>query len=113
MKYSKILVGRLFVKCFLFSGALFQACGGSNDGVEYLGAMRNKAHLSSFFPINDSTMAMYNSRLPNEQVFESTFPAQPRFFIANDSEEIEKQDLGRSQREAENIILVKFRLKDF
>ncbi|MCH7402027.1 6-bladed beta-propeller [Belliella kenyensis] len=66
---------------------------------EYLGAMRNKARLSSFFPISDSAMVMYNSRLPNEYVFESTFPIQPRFFIANDAEEIEKQDLETTYRE--------------
>ncbi|MFD2034747.1 6-bladed beta-propeller [Belliella marina] len=66
---------------------------------EYLGAMRNKAHLSSFFPISDSTMAMYNSRMPNGHVFESTFPIQPRFFITNEKEEIEKQDLECDYRE--------------
>ncbi|MCH7411815.1 6-bladed beta-propeller, partial [Belliella sp. DSM 111904] len=66
---------------------------------EYLSSMKNKLFISSFFPISDSSMALYNSRMSNGHIFENTFPVQPRFFIANESEEIEKQDLETTYRE--------------
>ncbi|MCH7412433.1 6-bladed beta-propeller [Belliella sp. R4-6] len=66
---------------------------------EFLGAMNNKIQHTSFFPISDSKIAIYNSRRSNGHIFESTFPIQPRFIIANDAEEIEKQDLETAYRE--------------
>ncbi|MCH7410555.1 6-bladed beta-propeller [Belliella sp. DSM 111904] len=66
---------------------------------EFLGAINNKVQHTSFFPISDYKIAIYNSRLSNGHVFERTFPIQPRFIIANEAEEIEKQDLETAYRE--------------
>ncbi|MCH7410554.1 6-bladed beta-propeller [Belliella sp. DSM 111904] len=76
---------------------------------EFFGAINNKIQHTSFFPISDSKIAIYNSRLSNGHVFERTFPIQPRFIIANDEEEVEKQDLETAYREQ----LLMFPFSDF